>query len=84
MSGCAIAQTLQYLVTTNSTHPRDCDTLDQFNTSTQVAGDRDKAKISTLNNLNKARIGNFGNIYIQLGSAEGRTSQNLQNEPFFK
>ena len=43
----------------NSTHPCDCDTLDQFDTSTQVAGDHDKAKISTLNNCNKAQIGDF-------------------------
>ena len=48
----------------DSTHPRDCDTLDQSDTSTQVevAGDRDKAKISTPNNLNKAQIGNFREV----------------------
>ena len=41
-------------ISINSTHPCDCDTLDQFDTSTQAADDRDKTKISTLNNLDKA------------------------------
>jgi hypothetical protein len=40
----------------NSAHPCDCDTLDQFGTSTQMAGDCDKVKILT---LDKAQIGSF-------------------------
>jgi hypothetical protein len=51
----------------NSTHPCDCDTLDQFDTLTQVAGDHDKAKILTPNNLNKAQIGNFGEYLHPIG-----------------
>jgi len=34
----------------------DCDTLDQFDTSTQTASDRDQVKIST---LGKAQTGSF-------------------------
>jgi hypothetical protein len=41
--------------------------VDQFDTSTQVAGDRDNAKISILNNLNKAQIGNFREILHLIG-----------------
>ena len=40
----------------NSAHPGDCDTLDQFGTSTHMASDCDKVKIST---LDKAKIGSF-------------------------
>jgi hypothetical protein len=39
--------------------------LDQFNTLTQlqVAGDHNKTKNLTLNNLNKVQIGNFREVY---------------------
>jgi len=60
----------------NLTHPCDCDTLDQFDTSTQMAGDCDRAKIST---LDKAQIGSFEGFVLSRGVAEGRKSQNIQN-----
>jgi hypothetical protein len=50
------------IILINLTHPCDCDMLDQFDTLTQRAGDHDRAKILTLNNLNKAQIGNLREV----------------------
>jgi hypothetical protein len=54
--------------------------VDQFDTSTQGACDRDKPKILTLNNMEKAQIGNFSGVLPLMCAAEGHTSQNLQNK----
>jgi hypothetical protein len=50
--------------------------LDQFNTLTQMAGDCDRTKISTLNN---AQIGSFEGF---VGAAEGHESQNVRNKQY--
>ena len=62
-----------------------CDMLDQFDTSTQVASDRDKAKISTLNNCNKARIGDFWEYLHPIGqkTARAKFSKNKHKHAFF-
>ena len=72
-----IIQVVCCTISINSTHPRDCDTLDQFDTSTQVAGDRDKAKISTLNNCNEARIGDFWEYLHPIGCGRRPHEPNL-------
>src|SRR5882762_3733208 len=67
-------------ISINLTHTCDCDTLDQFDTSTQTTGDHDRVENSTLGTVRPKRPqnGNFGCIVWRIGMAESCERQNMQ------
>ena len=63
-------------ISINSTHTCACDTLDQFDTSTQTAGDRDRVK--KFDTPKRSQNGNFGCIMWRIGTAKSCERQNMQ------